>query len=296
MRFLILTKRIAVLIIISLYAFSCNTVEPPTPLPEYDSIDEAPAWSPDGGWIAYHHFNKNPEDSLYPTGLYIIDTNGNNRRLVISGPAYNPDWSPDGNEIAFRYDEIYSIKIDGSGLRQITSVGQAYFPSWSPDGNKIAFDSDYNDSSGSNAIWVINSEGDDLVDISQHGTGEWRMPDWSCDMRNMLHIRYISISTPEIYIMDSTGGNSQRLTFNEVFDLFPRWSYDGEKITWTSGNNQNEIWIMSNDGTNQYYLTEGYYSCWSPDTKRIVYSKPVNNKIALFIIDIETKIIKQLTF
>jgi Tol biopolymer transport system component len=115
-RIITFTKRIIIFIIISLNLLSCNTVEPPTPLPEYDSNDESPAWSPDGRWIAYFHFNRNINDSLYPTGLYIIDTKGLNRKLLITGNAYSPDWSPDGKEISFRYDEVYSIKIDGTGL------------------------------------------------------------------------------------------------------------------------------------------------------------------------------------
>lgn len=292
-----MSKIIFILSILLLFIIiSCDITEPPTPLPEYDSIDEAPDWSPDGKWIAYHHFNRDNNDSLYPTGLYIVDTNGTNRKILIKGNVYSPDWSPDGSEIVFRYDEIYSIKIDGNGIRQITSVGQAYFPSWSPDGSRIAFDTGYNDSTGAKAIWITNSEGNDLRDISQHGTGEWRMPAWSPDGKNIVHIRYIGINTPEIYIMDSLGRNSVRLTFNEVFDLYPKWSYDGEKITWTSGNDQNEIWTMNSNGTNQYYLTKGYYPCWSPDNKKIVYSKPIHDKIALFIIDIDTREIKQLTF
>jgi len=283
-------------IIFAVLISSCNTVEPPTPLPEYDSIDESPAWSPDGKWIAYSHFNRNVNDTLHPTGLYIIDTNGVNRKMLIAGNVGTPDWSHDGKEIAFRYDEIYSIKIDGTGLRKITSVGQAYFPSWSPEGNRIAFDTDYNDSAGAKEIWLINKDGTGLKDISQHGTGEWRMPDWSPNGNSIVHIRYIGISTPEIFVMDSTGENSKRLTFNEVFDLYPEYSYDGQKLTWTSGKDQNEIWIMNSDGSNQIKLTDGSYPCWSPDNNKIAYTKPINNKIAIFIIVIKTRAINQLTF
>lgn len=288
-----MSKIIIILSILSLLiSSSCDITELPTPLPEYNSIDEAPAWGPDGKWIAYQHFNSNGNDSIYPTGLYIIEPNGTNRKLIITGNIYNPDWSPDGNEIVFRYDEIYSIKIDGTDLRQITQVGQAYFPSWSPDGSRIAFDTGYNDSTGAKGIWTIDNIGLNLTRISRHS----RMPNWSPKGEYLVHTRSLTTAEPEIYIMDSTGENFMRLTFNEVFDLYPKWSYDGKEITWTSGNEQNEIWIMNSDGTNQYYLTEGYYPCWSPDNKKIVYSKRIHDKIALFIIDIDTREIKQLSF
>lgn len=276
---------------LAIFISSCHTVEPPTPPPEYDSIDQSPVWSPNGKWIAYFHFNRDVNDHLYSTGLYIIDTNGVNRKIVFAGNAYSPNWSPDNKEIVFRYDEVYTIKIDGTDLREITTVGQAYFPSWSRDGNKIAFDTDYKDSAGAKEIWIVNKNGTGLKDISQHGTGEWRMPDWSPDGKDIVHIR-----PPGIFVMDSTGNNPKRLTYNGIYDLYPKYSYNGEKITWTSGNDRNQIWIMNSDGTNQYYLTEGSYSSWSPDNTTIVYTKPINNKIALFIINIKTKIIKQLTF
>ena len=118
MQFLIVIKRITAVIFISLYLFSCNTIEPPPP-PKYQSIDESPAWSPDGKWIAYYHFNSNPDDSLYPTGLYIIDTSGSNRRLIIAGRAYNPDWSPDGSLLAFDVGRIFITNVytgDQSGV------------------------------------------------------------------------------------------------------------------------------------------------------------------------------------
>jgi dipeptidyl aminopeptidase/acylaminoacyl peptidase len=122
------------------------------------------------------------------------------------------------------------------------------------------------------------------------------MPDWLPEGNKIVHIRYVGIGAPEIYVMDSTGENSKRLTFNNVFDSYPKYSYDGQKIAWTSGNNQNQIWIMNSDGTNQYYLTDGSYPCWSPDNNKIAYSKPINNKVALFIIGIKTRAINQLTF
>jgi len=185
------------LIFSTLILFSCNTVEPPI-LPEYDSIDESPAWSPDGKWIAYHHFNYNPEDNLYPTGLYIIDTSGNNRRLVMAGPAYNPDWSPDGKKIVFNSGDIFTITPDGDDLTRITDIGSAFFPSWSPDGKKIAFDTPYQDTKGAKAIWILDLENMALNDISIHGTGEWRDPSWSPDGKYFLFSAKISRRVKEM--------------------------------------------------------------------------------------------------
>jgi Tol biopolymer transport system component len=128
-----------------------HAVEPPpneNPIP----TDEAPSWSPDGKWIAYTHFSTDLNDTTYPTGLYVIDTDGTNRRLVIAGFASNPDWSADGKKIAFNGGDIFTITPTRDGLTQITDVGSAFFPAWSPDGKRIAFDTPYQDPKGANAI------------------------------------------------------------------------------------------------------------------------------------------------
>lgn len=294
---LIIIQAIIFLLVVFYHGCKDNgiSVGPPTPLPEYISIDDAPSWSHQGDRIAYFHFNRNRNDSLYPTGLYIIDTNGQNRRLVIEGFAYNPDWSPDGSHIVFNSGELYTIRVDGKNLFQVTNVSRAYFPSWSPDGSKIAFDTQYQDPNGAIAIWIINSDGTGLRDISQHGTGEWRNPDWSPDGRSIIHYRYIGIGTSEIFVMDSSGKSPYRLTSNNYFDFYPKYSPDGKRIAWTSGKNIDEIWIMNSDGTNQFKLTQGEKPSWSPDGKKIVYSKAVGDKIALFIFELGNGKITQLT-
>ncbi len=98
------------------------------------------------------------------------------------------------------------------------------------------------------------------------------------------------------HYLDTSAQNPVRLTYNEIFDLNPKWSFDGKKIAWISGNSQSEISIMNSDGSNQEKLTDGSYPSWAPDNKRIVYSKPTNSKITLFIINIDTRVIKQITF
>ncbi len=59
-----------------------------------------------------------------------------------------PSWAPDGKEILFYSDraggyELWLIRPDGSGLRQLTHQGNGStnFPQWAPDGSQIAFTS-----------------------------------------------------------------------------------------------------------------------------------------------------------
>ena len=49
----------------------------------------------------------------------------------------------------------------------------------------------------------------------------------------------------EIYVMDTDGGNQQKLTNHRGDDRSPSWSLDGERITFSSRRDGNlEIYVM----------------------------------------------------
>ena len=75
-----------------------------------------------------------------------------------------------------------------------------------------------------------------------------------------------------IYTTDLYGFDLKQLTY-EGFNRYPAWSPDGKKIAYS---NNNKIWIMNSDGTNQDYLTDGWTSaCWSPDGKKIAFIRDI---------------------
>ena len=76
---------------------------------------------------------------------------GRHERNLTNSPGIDevsPDWSPDGDRLAFASDrdgdfEVYTMKPDGSRVRQLTAnTASEDEPSWSPDGRTIAFTSD----------------------------------------------------------------------------------------------------------------------------------------------------------
>lgn len=266
----------------------------PDPVDKWSSNDSYPAVSPDGSQIAYYHAD-HVEDPEYPTGLYMVDSLGQNSRLLIGGFASVPDWSPSGDRIVFSNGDLFTMSTAGDSIRQLTNFGHSFFPSWSPDGSKLVFDTNYNDPRGANAIWIINANGTGLHDISVHGTGEWREPDWSPDGQKIVHIRYIDERDSELFVMDADGDNWQRLTFNEFNDSFPDWSPDGTMIAWSG---DRSIWLMDTNGLNQRRLTEGASPAWSPDSGKIYFkwASPNDDKGVLYSIKIDGTERTQITF
>jgi hypothetical protein len=92
------------------------------------------------------------------------------------------DVSPDGEWIAFttrlKPEDVFIVKTDGTGLRQLTNdIYQDRVPRWSPDGKRIAV---FSDRSGKSQIWTINSDGSGLQQLTDAPAGAW-MPIWSPD-------------------------------------------------------------------------------------------------------------------
>lgn len=115
-------------------------------------VEAVPAWSPDGKTIAYVP-STGPGEAA---GIWLMNPDGTNRRQLTFPPQHPeegasngvdsmPEWSPDGGQIAFRRsyrrrNDIYAIRVDGTGLRRLTNkVGQHFEATWSPNGRRIVF-------------------------------------------------------------------------------------------------------------------------------------------------------------
>ena len=88
----------------------------------------------------------------------------------------DPQLSPDGRTVAFTsgsvdkqanrvITQIYTINIDGSNLKQITTGDKSHSsPRWSPDGKRLAFVT-------GGQIWTMEPDGDDREQITKVSTG-----------------------------------------------------------------------------------------------------------------------------
>ena len=104
----------------------------------------SPAWSPDGGKLAYVSF-----EAKKPV-VYVHDLATGRRHVAANFKGSNsaPAWSPDGKKLAVVLtkdggSQLYLVNADGSGITRLaTSAGIDTEPQFSPDGEFIYFTSD----------------------------------------------------------------------------------------------------------------------------------------------------------
>lgn len=123
------------------FDFGENTREV-QPLPLWLSPDNKQAaievaWSPDGSRIAFVLCERLKDGTLRRLGLATVPERGGTPTIIVEGTVYYPAWSPDGQQLVFTMGtpgerQVYTVRIDGTELKQRTQSGDYITPRWSP--------------------------------------------------------------------------------------------------------------------------------------------------------------------
>jgi Tol biopolymer transport system component len=120
-----------------------------------------------------------------PAQLFRIELTGEGLQQITKGrlAATSPDFSPNGNRIVFVRlgSGIFGVKLDGSGLRRLTSGTRDSYPVWSRDGKRIAFVRPYRRQW---RLYVMSASGSKLLRL-RHAPPAGR-PTWSAGGKAIL--------------------------------------------------------------------------------------------------------------
>jgi len=229
--------------------------------------------------------------------IYAMRPDGSGRQRLTQNAILDgdPDWSPDGRQIAFvsavdsepgapaRRRDVFLMNADGSGshrLFQAAGGAGAAHPRWSPDGSRISFDS-FDATMGGFQPYVMNSDGSN-VKLVRAMPGENFGLEWSPDGTRFL---FLSNRAPRflwtMYVMPTDGSSDQQLSGNVActsnIGRAAQWSPDGSSIAFSCATNLGS-WIstMQADGTALVVVTipatEAFDPVWSPSGAQIAFA------------------------
>jgi Tol biopolymer transport system component len=213
-----------------------------------------PVFSPDGKRVAYL---SNQGSDYAGTDLYVMDRNGEHRRMVKDGVSSRPAFSPDGQKIFYsrkhqvnRYgstvNDLFVYHLADKKEKQLTKGARISDPGLSPDGRTI--------------VGVKNGDG-----------------------------------THRIVVLDADGRNEKVLYSAAEGTQFynPTYSPDGARILFGVFNRgTRDVAVMSADGTGLEYLiatpNDERDASWTADGRGVVFSSDRTGIFNVYELDIET--------
>ena len=249
-----------------------------------------PAWSPDGRQIVYAEEGiTRPEDrSGRVSQLWSVEVASGRKRMVTKDDGVQPQWSPNGEYIAYwAIDldgdrDLWTIRASGGPAARIThDPFLDWNPVWSPDGAWLYFCSNRG---GSMGIWRIPMKA---------STGEARgAPEpIHTPASYPAHLSFSRDGRHMVYVQQSTTGRLRTVRFDPVRERLisepkqiiqsykgvsrPALSPDGKWLAYNSTEQEEDLFVLSIDGSGLRQLTNGGRRNrgprWSPDGRQIAF-------------------------
>jgi len=130
-------------------------------------------------------------------------------------------------------------------------------------------------------IYVMNPDGSALTRLTNNPAND-RFPTWSPDGRRIAFSR-----EKDIYVMNADGNNQTRLTNATSLVMGLDWSSDGQRIIFSLSETPGKsgVYVMNMDGSDLTRVTDGAWPAWSPNGKRIAFSRDPYGRLSVMSVD-----------
>lgn len=247
-------------------------------------LNNIAVWSPEGSRLALAPFGG-------LASVWIADSAGDRaQKLTQDGLEADPQWSPDGKEIAYvsrrtGTGDIYVVPVAGGEPRQLTrDIRDDVAPRWSPDGRWIAFISQRGRQTD---VWVVPSAGGTEIRITDDAAEEAN-PQWIGKSERLAY--HTGISGQAVWTISIEDGKEHRLTPDSLRVVNPFPSPDGKEVVYQvlRGGGVSDLQVVPMAGGAARILVSGAWNNnspnWSPDGKNIVFQSNRSGNVDLWVV------------
>ena len=284
-------------------------VEKPLQLTQNFGFNFYPAWSPDGRYIAFLHWNRNERP-----GVYIVPALGGPPRKILDYetlPKCNLglSWSQDQRYLVSVFGtanqpcqlkriRIEDLHIDALTSPPVPSTGD-WDPRYSPDGQSLAF---IRNSKDVEDIYVMPAAGGTPRRI----TFDNRLLSglaWTADSKEIVFSSNRGGATWGLWRVGVEGGPLQRLSVGSDHAFMPSISLKGNRLAFASGTWNENIWRATiNPNHHIEKFDRLIYSSmqeegpqYSPDGKHIIFQSTRSGYFEIWRADADGSNLVQLT-
>jgi dipeptidyl aminopeptidase/acylaminoacyl peptidase len=216
----------------------------PTQLTVSDQRQTAPAWSPDGRWIAY----MSDYDGDEQWDIFIVSpktgqvVNLTHTREIAEE---YPRWSPDGRYLAYtvkpKTSSVFEIDVYDMVMRDVKHITTGTPADklndnaiWSHDGKWIAYTQEQAKGTDSNIFVVEVATGQSSLLTTHQGEQTYRANDFSADGKHLLITSNAANGYDNVGLLDIATKKISWLTKDKWEIAGGQFSPDGERVTWTA--------------------------------------------------------------